>query len=50
MFQYSPVLGHSSIWDLKYTFSDSFHSVAILELKRGLGGWVATAAHASTPV
>ena len=21
MFQYSPILGHSSIWDLKYTFS-----------------------------
>ena len=22
MFQYSPILGHSSIWDLKYTFSE----------------------------
>ena len=21
MFQYSPILGRSSIWDLKYTFS-----------------------------
>ena len=20
-FQYSPILGHSSVWDLKYTFS-----------------------------
>ena len=27
MFQYSPILGRFSIWDLKYTFSDIFNSV-----------------------
>ena len=28
MFQYSPVLGRSSIWDLKYTFSRIGHTTA----------------------
>ena len=31
MFQYSPILGRSSIWDLKFTFSKLFK-----ELKNGI--------------
>ena len=32
MFQYSPILGHSSIWDLKYTFSSFFFPSKLLTL------------------
>ena len=40
MFQYSPILGRSSIWDLKYTFSDCSNPDTILsfyEIKNGKG-------------